>query len=93
MSNYLKVIPYHTTYSFCTSSKQNARLRVMDNVLFFLIIISLLSVVAVLALGIFSMLKGGEFNEKYGNKLMQMRVILQTLAVLLLAFAALLSQN
>ncbi|MGH1404450.1 MAG: twin transmembrane helix small protein [Alphaproteobacteria bacterium] len=65
----------------------------MNNMLFILIILSLFSVVAVLAMGIFSMIKGGEFNEKHGNKLMRLRIILQALAVLLLAFAAFLSQN
>lgn len=46
-----------------------------------------LAVVGVLALGLFSMAKGGEFNKKYGNKLMQARVMLQGLALLMLALA------
>jgi hypothetical protein len=45
------------------------------------------SVLAVLGLGIFSMVKGGDFNKKYGNRLMQARVALQGLALLLLALA------
>ena len=52
-----------------------------------LIVVALLSVIAVLGLGVFSMIKGGEFNEKYGNKLMQARVILQGVAIALLAIA------
>jgi hypothetical protein len=49
----------------------------------FLILMSLamLAVVSVLLMGIFSMAKGGEFNKKYGNKLMQARVILQAVAL------------
>jgi len=52
-----------------------------------LIILAALSVVAVLLIGVFSMIKGGEFNEKYGNRLMQARVALQGLTLLLLALA------
>ena len=40
-----------------------------------------------LLVGVVSMAKGGEFNRKYGNKLMKARVMLQGLAVLLLAIA------
>jgi xanthine/uracil permease len=36
-----------------------------------------------LLLGVVSMAKGGEFNRKYGNKLMRARVALQGLAILL----------
>ncbi len=57
------------------------------------IIIAMLSVLAVMALGIFSMAKGGEFNKKYGNKIMQARVILQGAALGLIALAFLLAQK
>lgn len=49
-----------------------------------LAILAAFSVVAVLLLGILMMLKGGELNKKYGNKLMIARVALQALAVILL---------
>ena len=49
-----------------------------------LIPLALLAVVAVLVLGIVSMLKGGEFNDRYGNRLMRWRVILQVVAVVLI---------
>ncbi len=65
----------------------------MNTMLPILILISFLSVVAVLFIGIFSMIKGGAFNEKYGNKLMQLRVALQGLTILLLALAYFLAQN
>lgn len=45
--------------------------------------LALISVIAVLILGVLSMLKGGELNKKYGNKLMMARVALQALAVIL----------
>jgi hypothetical protein len=58
-----------------------------------LIILSALSVLVVLILGIVSMIKGGEFNEKYGNRLMQARVYLQGLALLIMAIAFFTSQG
>ncbi len=62
---------------------------------FSLIILALamLSVLVVMGLGLFSMVKGGEFNKKYGNKLMQARVYLQGLALALLALAYFSSQS
>ena len=51
--------------------------------------IAMLAVLAVLMLGIFSMAKGGEFNKKYGNKLMRARVILQGVALALFVLAVL----
>jgi Hypoxia induced protein conserved region len=47
-------------------------------------ILTALSVIAVLVLGLFSMMKGGEFNKKYGNKLMTARVVLQAITIILL---------
>jgi hypothetical protein len=49
-----------------------------------LIVIALAAVLVVLATGIIAMFRGGEFNRKYGNKLMRLRVVLQALAVLLM---------
>ena len=57
----------------------------------FLIPIALAAVALVLFTGIFGMMRGGNFNRKYGNKLMQLRVGLQFLAILLIAAAALLA--
>lgn len=47
-------------------------------------VLAVISVVAVLLLGVLSMLKGGELNEKYGNKLMVARVGLQAAAIFFL---------
>jgi nitrogen fixation/metabolism regulation signal transduction histidine kinase len=52
-----------------------------------LIILALIAVLGTLITGIISMFRGGEFNEKYGNKLMQMRVIFQFVAVILMGLA------
>ncbi|HAJ89487.1 MAG TPA: twin transmembrane helix small protein [Rhodospirillaceae bacterium] len=54
------------------------------SIVLILVVLTVISVVAVLLLGILSMLKGGEINQKYGNKLMIARVALQALSVLLL---------
>ena len=51
-------------------------------------IVLLLAVGVVLILGIGTLFKGGEASKKYSNKLMQMRVILQFIAIIaLVAFA------
>lgn len=47
------------------------------------IVIALVATLAVLAVGIVVMLRGGEINRKYGNKLMRARVALQAVAVAL----------
>ena len=48
---------------------------------------------AVLFLGLFSMARGGEFNKKYGNRLMRLRVVMQGAALVLLALAMLTSAD
>ena len=48
----------------------------------------LIAVGVVLVLGIGTLFKGGETSKKYSNKLMQLRVLLQFVAILVLvAFA------
>jgi len=49
--------------------------------------IAMTAVLAVLMIGIVGMARGGGFNKKYGNKLMQARVGLQALALILFALA------
>ncbi len=49
-----------------------------------LIIAALAATVIVLIAGVVAMLRGGEFNRKYGNKLMRARVAMQALAIALL---------
>ena len=51
-------------------------------------IILLIAVGLVLILGIGTLFKGGETSKKYSNKLMQLRVLLQFVAIIaLVAFA------
>ena len=49
-----------------------------------LIGLALAAVVGILATGVLGMARGGEFNRKYGNKLMQARVVAQGVALLLI---------
>jgi hypothetical protein len=49
-----------------------------------LIPIAVAATLAVLVVGVISMFRGGQFNSKYSNKLMRMRVITQLIAVLLI---------
>ena len=48
------------------------------------VVVALVATLAVLLAGVVAMLRGGEFNAKYGNKLMRARVAMQALAVGLL---------
>ena len=47
-------------------------------------IVLLIAVGVVLILGIGTLFKGGETSKKYSNKLMQMRVLLQFVAIIVL---------
>ena len=47
-------------------------------------IVLLIAVGIVLILGIGTLFKGGETSKKYSNKLMQLRVIIQFVAILVL---------
>ncbi len=49
--------------------------------------LALALVLAALVLGVLSMARGGEFNAKYGNKLMRARVIAQFVALALMVLA------
>jgi len=68
-------------------------LEILNTILPYIIYIVLFTVLVVLIIGIIAMLKGGDFNKRWGNKLMRARVALQGLAVILILLTAyLLSQ-
>ena len=46
-----------------------------------MVILAVGATFAVLVMGVLSMLKGGEFNSKYGNKLMRLRIGFQIAAI------------
>ena len=58
-----------------------------------LLIIAMLATLGVLFAGLFTMARGGEFNRKYGNKLMRWRVVLQGSAIVLFVLAVLLARG
>jgi heme/copper-type cytochrome/quinol oxidase subunit 2 len=51
------------------------------------------SVAIVLVLGIYTLFKGGDTSKKYSNKLMQLRVLLQFIAVIVLVLLAYFFKN
>ncbi len=50
---------------------------------FFAILLALagVAILGVLFMGLLAMARGGEFNKKYGNKMMRWRVFLQAFAI------------
>ena len=66
----------------------------MSNFLFnFIGFLLLGSVAVVLLLGIYTLFKGGDTSKKYSNKLMQLRVLLQFIAVIVLVTLAYFFKN
>ena len=56
-------------------------------------IVLLIAVGLVLVLGIGTLFKGGETSKKYSNKLMQLRVLLQFVAIIILIVFAYFFKN
>lgn len=54
------------------------------NTLLVLLLIAMIAVVGILIFGLIAMAKGGDFNAKYGNKMMRWRVAVQAFAVILI---------
>ncbi len=48
------------------------------------VILACLAVLAVLLVGVGGFAKGGDFNRKYANKIMRLRLLLQFVAVILI---------
>jgi len=59
------------------------KIAAMNTVILILLAVTLVAVVIVLLAGVVGMARGGDFNAKYGNKLMRARVVLQGLAIVL----------
>jgi len=75
-----------------TAISQLAHIPYMKGMSIFEILagVAMVLVLLVLFTGIISMLKGGDFNRRWGNRLMRMRILFQFLAVLMLGLAFLL---
>ena len=56
----------------------------MSGLFWVLIPLAIAATAIVLIVGVAGFAGGGEFNRKYGNKLMQMRVLLQFVAIILI---------
>ena len=52
--------------------------------LFTVVVLSMAAVAIILMIGIGGFGRGGEFNRKYSNKLMRMRIVAQFIAVVLI---------
>ncbi|MEM8788009.1 MAG: twin transmembrane helix small protein [Pseudomonadota bacterium] len=55
-----------------------------DNPFFYVALFACLVVVGVLLVGVGAFAKGGEFNRKYANKIMRLRLLTQFIAVLII---------
>ena len=51
------------------------------------------AVAVVLVMGIYTLFKGGNTSKKYSNKLMQLRVLLQFIAIIVLVLMAYFFKN
>ena len=65
------------TYNGLTMLSENAHI---------IVIIACLLVVIVLMIGLGGFAFGGDFNKKYANKIMRLRILLQAVAILLIIF-------
>ena len=66
----------------------------MSPVFFYILIpISIAAVTLVLGVGLYGMFQGGEFNRKYSNKLMRLRILLQFMAIVIIMLAVYLTTN
>ncbi len=61
--------------------------------LYFLVVAAVLVVLVILMIGLGAFTKGGEFNRKYSNKLMRLRIIAQAIAVGLILLYAVIRGN
>jgi hypothetical protein len=75
------------------SCSEKIQVEAFAAVLPMLIILSLIAVFLVLVVGIAGMLRGGDFNRRYGNKLMRLRVATQGLAILLIVLFVVVGKN
>jgi len=56
----------------------------METLFRILIPAALITVAAVLAIGIYALFRGGDFGRSYSNKLMRLRVVVQAVAIVIL---------
>lgn len=71
----------------------SAAMNIIITVLPYLIGLSLIAVLATLLFGLGTMTRGGDFNKRYGNKVMRWRVILQAVTIVLFVAYFLLTRS
>jgi hypothetical protein len=59
----------------------------MDDPLFIVAGLACLAVLGVLVAGVLTFARGGDFNRKYANKIMRLRLVAQLVAVILIVVA------
>ena len=64
-----------------------------DDPLFVLVVLAMATVAIILMIGIGGFGRGGEFNRKYANKLMRLRILAQFVAVILILFFVLIARG
>lgn len=57
---------------------------VMSKILLIVALVACVAVLAVLLFGVGTFAKGGDFNRKYANKIMRLRILMQAIAVVLI---------
>jgi hypothetical protein len=60
-------------------------MAVMSGFVIVLLVLAMLATVGVLFVGLFSMARGGDFNQRNSNKLMRWRIVCQAVALALFA--------
>lgn len=58
-----------------------------------LMVSGMVATLAILATGIYSMVRGGEFNDRWGNRLMRYRIVAQGFALAMFALGLVLLRN
>ena len=64
----------------------------MSEIFFYLSIAASLVVLAVLTFGVVTFARGGDFNRKWSNKIMRLRLVTQAVAVVLILATVILAQ-
>jgi formate-dependent nitrite reductase membrane component NrfD len=59
----------------------------------FLMVVAMVITLGIVFTGVFAMARGGEFNNKWANKLMRARVVMQLVALIMFVIAVYLLKN
>ena len=65
----------------------------MTGFVIFLMVVAMFLTLGVVFAGVLSMARGGAFNQKWANKLMRARIVLQFVALCLFGLAIMLMKN